>query len=129
MNAQPNLAYVDKEQYICLLAKLSSMVLVVGVAILIAILKNKVPAWLGFVLMLAASVAAIIGSAATKNYKAIPLGAAGVVGTIVAWISGATSKAQASDDTLGGIAENIPWWAWLIIAVLLVAGVGIGFAL
>jgi len=104
------------------------MVLVVAVAVLMAILKNKMPSWLGFVLMLLASIVAIAGGAATKNYKAIPLGVAGVIGTIVAWVSGATSQPAASDDTLGGIAERVPWYSWLIIAVVLVAGVGIGFA-
>jgi hypothetical protein len=105
------------------------MVLVVAVAGLMTALKDKVPSWLGFVLMLAASVAAIIGSAATKNYKAIPLGVAGVVCTIIAWVSGATSKPQASDDTLGGVAEHIPGLAWVFIAVLMLAGFGISFAI
>ncbi len=105
------------------------MVVVVAVAILMAVLKDKVPNWLGFVLMLIASIVAIVGSAATKNYRAIPLGAAGVISTIVAWVSGATSEGQAEDDTLGGIAKKIPWWAWLIIAVLMVAGAIIGFVL
>ena len=105
------------------------MVAVIVVAILMTILKDKLAPWLGFVLMLVASVVAIVGSAATKNYRAIPLGSAGVVSTIIAWVSGAKSEAQAEDDTLGGLAKNIPWWAWLIIAVLMVAGVVIGFVL
>jgi len=119
------------------------MVLVVGVAILMAILKDKVPSWLGFVLMLAAAIAAIVGGAVTKHYKVIPLAAAGAVGTILLWITGATSKPatnydpdedrernrDAGGDTLGGIATRIQWWAWLIAAGLLVGGVAIGFAL
>jgi len=116
------------------------MVLVVGVAILMAILKDRVPSWLGFVLMLAAAIAAIVGGAATKHYKVIPLAAAGVVGTILLWITGATSKPATnydpdgdrdrdSADTVGGIATRIQWWAWLIAAGLLVGGVAIGFAL
>ena len=118
------------------------MVLVVGVAILMAILKDKVPSWLGFVLMLAAAIAAIVGGAATKHYKVIPLAAAGLVGTILLWITGANSKpatnydpdderdrGRDSVDTIGGIATRIRWWAWLIAAGLLVGGVAIGFAL
>src|SRR4051812_40225839 len=50
------------------------MVAVVAVAILVTALKSKVPAWLGFILMLVASAVAIVGGAATQNYKAIPLG-------------------------------------------------------
>jgi len=105
------------------------MVAVVGVAILVTILKSKVPAWLGFVLMLAASVVAIVGGAATHNFKAVPLGVAGVIGTIIAWVTGATSSAAASDDTLGGVAENIRWWAWLIIAALVVGAMAVTFAI
>jgi hypothetical protein len=105
------------------------MVVVVAVAVLVTVLKGKVPAWLGFVLMLAASVAAIAGGAATKNFKAIPLGVAGVIGTIVAWVTGATSSASASDDTLGGVASNITWWAWLVIAVLVVGAVAVTFVI
>jgi len=118
------------------------MVLVVGVAILMAILKDRVPSWLGFVLMLAAAIAAIVGGAATKHYKVIPLAAAGAAGTILLWITGATSRPATnydpdedrdrnrdSADTLGGIATRIQWWAWLIAAGLLVGGVAIGFAL
>jgi drug/metabolite transporter (DMT)-like permease len=103
------------------------MVLVVAVALLVTVLKNKVPNWLGFILMIAAGLGAIAGGAATKNYKAIPLGTAGALGAIVAWASGATSSAAAADDTLGGVASNIPWWAWLIIAALMVAAIVVTF--
>jgi len=119
------------------------MVAVVGVAVLMTILKGKVPAWLGFVLMLAASAVAIVGGATTGNFRAIPLGIAGVAGTIIAWVSGATSSAATNydpsdsgdssrrddPDTLGGVASNIRWWAWLIILGLVVAAVAVTFAI
>lgn len=120
------------------------MVLVVGVAISMAVLKSKVPYWLGFILMLVASAAAIVGGVATKGYKIVPFGVACLLGTIVAWVSGATSKPATSDDaggdgdsdrdrdkpdTLGGLASRIRWYAWLIIAALVVGGVAISFAL
>lgn len=119
------------------------MVAVVAVAILVTALKSKVPAWLGFVLMLAASAVAIVGGAATQNYKAIPLGVAGVIGTIIAWATGATSSpatnpelpgpddGQRRDDpdTLGGVANNIKWWAWLIIVALVVGSIAITFVI
>jgi hypothetical protein len=119
------------------------MLAVVAVAILVTVLKSKVPAWLGFVLMLAASAVAIVGGAATSNFKAIPLGVAGVIGTIIAWVTGATSSAATNPDlpddgtstrrddpdTLGGVASHIRWWAWLIIAGLVVAAVAVTFAL
>jgi len=119
------------------------MVAVVAVAVLMTILKGKVPAWLGFILMLAASLAAVVGGAATKNFKAIPLGVAGIIGTIVAWATGATSSPATNPelpddgsssrrddpDTLGGVAGNIRWWAWLIIAALVAGAVAVTFAI
>jgi hypothetical protein len=105
------------------------MVVVVAVAILVTILKSKVPAWLGFVLMLAASVVAIVGGAVTSELKAIPLGVAGVVGTIIAWVTGAKSSAAADDDTLGGMTSNIGFVPWLIIAVVVAGAVAVTFAI
>jgi len=107
------------------------MVLVVGVAILMAVLKDKTPSWLGFILMLAAGVVTIIGGAVTKNYKAIPLGVASVLGTGILWIGSATSSAATTEDpdTLGGAASKAAWWAWLTAAAMVVAAVGISFVL
>lgn len=119
------------------------MVAVVAVAALVTALKGKVPAWLGFLLMLIASIVVIVGSAVTQSYKAIPLGAAGVIGTILVWIFGATSQpatnpdlpggddGQRRDDpdTLGGVASRVSWWTWLIVAVLVLGAFGVSFAI
>ena len=117
------------------------MGLVVAVAILMAVLKSKIPYWLGFVLMIVAGSVTIVGGAVTHEYKAIPLGVAAVVGTIVVWISGATSSPASSTDscggdsrrddpdTLGGIASRVRWYAWLIVVALVAGGVAVGFAL
>jgi hypothetical protein len=105
------------------------MVAVVGVAVLMAILKDKVPAWLGFVLMLVASVVAIVGGAVTSEFKAIPLGVAGVIGTIIAWVTGAKSAPAAGDDTLGGVASGIGLVPWLIIAAVVVGAAAVTFAI
>ncbi|SRR6266700_1781679 len=119
------------------------MAAVVAVAALMTILKGKVPAWLGFILMLLASLVAIVGGAATKEFKAIPICVAGVIGTIVAWVSGATSSPATNPDlpgdddrprrddpdTLGGVARNIRWYAWLIIAGVVVIAVVVTFVI
>jgi hypothetical protein len=60
-----------------------------------AILKGKMPAWLGFILMLAASLLAILGGAAIHNFKAIPLGMAGVIGMVIASVK---RRHEQSDD-------------------------------
>lgn len=117
------------------------IVVVVAVAILVTVLKGKLPAWLGFILMLAASVAAIVGGAAIKEFKVIPVGAAGVICTIIAWVAGAVSKPATNPDlpgdddrprrddpdTLGGVASKITLVPWLIIAALVVAAVVVTF--
>ena len=119
------------------------MVAVVAVAILVTALKGKVPAWLGFLLMLIASIVVIVGSAVTQSYKAIPLGVAGVIGTILVWIFGATSQAATNPelpggddgqrrddpDTLGGVASRVRWWTWLVVAALVIGAFGLSFAI
>ena len=109
---------------------------VVLVALLMTVLGSRIPSWLGFVLMLIASIVAIAGGAATHSYKAVPLGIFGVVATILTWVSGATSEPAANfdggseddrrrddPDTLGGIARRVPWWAWLSDAGLLAGAI------
>jgi len=119
------------------------MVAVVAVAILVTALKGKVPAWVGFGLMLLASIVVIVGSAVTSNFKAIPLGVAGVIGTIIAWIAGATSAPATNPDlpddgtstrrddpdTLGGVASHIKLVPWLIIAAVVVGAVAVTFVI
>ena len=105
------------------------------------ILKGKMPAWLGFILLLLASLVAINGGAVTKEFKAIPIGVAGVIGTIIAWVSGATSSPATNPDlpddgprrddpdTIGGVAGQVRWYAWLIIAGVVVVAVAVTFAI
>ncbi len=103
------------------------MVVVIAVALLItilkAILKGNLPNWLGFILMIAASLVAIVGGAATQSYRTIPIGVAGAVGSALAWIFGGKSSAAAENDTLGGVASGIPLWTWLVIALLVAAAI------
>jgi hypothetical protein len=119
------------------------MVAVVVVAALMTALKSKVPAWLGFILMILAGGGVAVGAGVTNNLKAVPLGIAGAIGAILAWASGATSKPATNPDlpggddsvrrddpdTLGGVADRIPMWAWLTIAALVIAGFAIGMVL
>ena len=93
--------------------------------------------------MLIASIVVIVGSVATQSYKAIPLGVAGVIGTILVWIFGSTSQpatnpdlpgdsdGQRRDDpdTLGAVASRVRWWTWLVVAVLIVGAFGLTFAI
>ena len=116
------------------------MVVVITVAALMTVLNKKVPAWLGFILVLLGGLAAIAGGAAMKNFKIIPVGVAFVIATILLWATGATSTPSTNSDdgdgsagkypdpdTLGATARNAPWWAWLISTVVVVAGFLVGF--
>jgi|SRR5580704_1701923 hypothetical protein len=115
------------------------MAVVVGVAILVAILKaiNKTPAWLGYVLMGAASLVNIVGGAVVGEYKAVPLGVAGAIGTLIfiVWPKRAKSEPSAGDDTVGGTVtfgamkntvEDPRWW---VIAGVLAAAVVVAFVI
>jgi hypothetical protein len=84
---------------------------------------RKLPAWLGFVFMLGASALAIAFGIIGNAHRFIPLGVACLIGTAVAWYSGASAKPEGDDDTLGGTADAIPWWAWAIIAVLFIVAI------
>ena len=100
-------------------------------AIVVAVIgavARKLPNWLGFLFMLLASALIIVVGFATQAYRFLPLGFACLIGTVIAWIAGASFKPEGEDDTLGGTAEYIPWWAWLIIAVLIVVAIIIGLA-
>lgn len=107
------------------------MVVVVAVAALMTVLKGKVPAWLGFILVLLGGLVCIVGGAATKNFKAIPVGVAFVIATILMWVGSATSSAATDSDsnTLGAAVSNAPWWAWVISAVLVIGGFAVGIAI
>jgi hypothetical protein len=116
------------------------MVVVVAVAALMTVLKGKVPAWLGFILVLLGGLVCIVGGAATRNFKVIPVGVAFVIATILLWATGATSSPSTNSDdgdgsagkypdpdTLGATARNAPWWAWVISTVVVIAGFLVGF--
>jgi len=70
-----------------------------------------------------------VGGAVTSEFKAIPLGVAGVIGTIIVWVTGAKSSASADDDTLGGIASNIGFVPWLIVAVVVAGAAAVTIAI
>ena len=110
------------------------MGIVVGVAILVGILakvKSDLSKWLGFGLMLAASLVAIIGGIAIGEYRVIPLGVACLLGTLVAFLGGAVFSSATNDDagTLGGVASSMRWWAWVTIVVLIAAAIPVTFLL
>ncbi len=90
---------------------------------LVMAVARKLPDWLGFLFMILASGLIIGVGFAEHVYKFLPLGFACLLGTIVAWASGASAKPEGNDDTLGGTADAIPGWAWAIIAGLIVVAI------
>jgi hypothetical protein len=79
------------------------MVVLIAVAILVTVLKNKVPAWLGFVLMLAESVVAIVGGAVTRQVQSHFSGRD--------WPLWAPSSPE-SPAPRAALRQTTPWEAW-----------------
>jgi hypothetical protein len=119
------------------------MVAVVVAAVLATILKNRTY-WLGLGLMMGASLVDIIGGVVIQEYRVVPLGIAGVIGTLIVFFTGRIFVAPATNidspddnggpkgddpDTLGGIASRMKWWAWVAVAGVCVAAIPITLVL
>ena len=89
------------------------------------------PAWLGFVLIIAAGAASIIFGAMDEVAGLISVGAWAVVSAVIAWVSGATSSPRVNPfkRSFGGVASEIPQVAWLVIAGLFVIALVLAFVL
>jgi hypothetical protein len=92
-------------------------------------LLGWLPGWLGFVIIIAAGLAAIVAGASSSSAGLIAIGAWAVVSAVLAWVAGATSKAKVNPlkRSFGGSVAGIPQWTWLVIAVLLVVAIVIAF--
>ncbi len=85
------------------------------------------PAWLGFGLIIAAGVAAMIVGAISNPASAglIAFGIAAIASAILAWWAGGKSEPRANpfDKSFGGIVSGIDGWVWLVIFGLFVVAV------
>jgi len=100
-----------------------------AVAIIVAVVSaagKSMNKWLGFVMILGAGALMIVMSIISQDYRFLPLGAWAIVSDILALIANATIEPQADDDTLGGAVSRLPAWAWVTVAVLLVAALVVG---
>ena len=91
-------------------------------------LLGWLPAWLGFVLIILAGVAAIIvGAIAQPNPNAgfIAFGVAAIASSILAWWAGGRSEPRANpfDQSFGGVVSNVDGWVWLVVLAFLGAAV------
>lgn len=82
------------------------------------------PGWLGFVLIIAAGVAAIVvGSISPTPYPGlIAFGVAAIVSSVLAWWSGATSEPRVNpfERSFGGIVSRVETWVGLVVIGLFV---------
>ncbi len=88
---------------------------------LFAKLFSWLPAWAGFVVIILISIGAIIGGALVPEPCLIAFGAWGVISSILAWVTGATSRVgntSVDPTTFGGCVSNIRPWAFIVILVL-----------
>jgi hypothetical protein len=89
------------------------------------------PAWLGFVLIIAAGAVSIIFGAIDSVAGLIAFGAWAIISAIVAWVAGATSSPRVNpfNRSFGGVVSRIPQVAWLVIAGLFVVALVLAFVL
>jgi len=85
------------------------------------------PAWLGFILIIAAGAAAIIVGAISNPVSAglIAFGVAAIASSILAWWAGGKSEPRGNpfDKSFGGVVSGIDGWVWLVIFGLFVVAV------
>lgn len=92
-------------------------------------LLGWLPAWLGFALIIAAGVLAIVFGILNSSVGLIAIGVWAVVSAIIAWAAGAKSSPRVNPfkRSFGGVVKEIPQIPWLIIAGLLVVAVVLAF--
>ncbi len=98
-----------------------------------AILHQKLPRLLGFILMgvggVAMIIAALIGmKMANEAPYLLPLGIACVIGAIIAAIAASTSSPSLGDDNAGRTTERLPGWATAVIGGLILIALLVGGA-
>ncbi|MPZ48134.1 MAG: hypothetical protein GEU75_02285 [Dehalococcoidia bacterium] len=84
-----------------------------------------IPNWVGFGLAIAAGVACIIVGAMQPYAGLIAIGAAAVISSIIAWVSGAKSTPSVNPfkKSFGATIKEIEMIPWLIIFGLFVVAV------
>jgi hypothetical protein len=87
-------------------------------------LLGWLPAWLGFMLIIAAGAAAIVVGAISNPVSAglIAFGVAAIASSILAWWAGGKSEPRVNpfEKSFGGVVSNIDGWVWLVIFGLFV---------
>lgn len=85
-------------------------------------LLGWLPAWLGFVLIIAAGIAAIVVGAILPKVGLIAFGVAAILSSALAWWQGASSEPRVNpfDQSFGGVVSKIDGWAWLVVFGLFV---------
>jgi hypothetical protein len=85
---------------------------------------ERVPAWLGFALIILAGVAvAVLGIVTgTKTAGFVAFGVAAIASAILAWWAGGRSEPRGNpfDRSFGGVVKGIDGWVWLVIFGLFV---------
>lgn len=103
-------------------------------------LLSWLPAWLGFLLLIVVGVLMVIhgagdplgvGLSHTSKVGFITFGAMAVILGTFSWIAGGTSAPKGKAGKLGiEVAfSDLPWWAWLVDGLVLVATIAIFVAL
>ncbi len=87
-----------------------------------------IPGWLGFLLLILVGVAMVINGAANSDLDSanqlgfVVFGVCAIVIGAFSWIVGGTSTIKGREGTVGVkvAVQDVPWWAWLVDAGVLV---------
>ncbi len=81
------------------------------------------PAWLGFMLIILAGVAAIVVGAIQPSAGLIAFGVAAIASSALAWWSGAKSEPRVNpiERSFGGVVSRVDGWVWLVVFGLFLA--------
>jgi hypothetical protein len=92
-------------------------------------LLGWLPAWLGFVLIIAAGVLAIVIGAMQSSAGLIAFGVAAILSAGLAWWQGvkADPRGNPMDQSFGGAVSRMDGWAWLVVFGLFVVALIIAF--
>lgn len=93
-------------------------------------LLGRIPNWLGFGIIIVIGILAIIAGATSTPVSAglIAFGVWAIGSSILAWVTGASSRPDGFNGSFGATVTNLAAWVWWVVFIGLVAVVVIALA-
>ena len=90
-------------------------------------LLGWLPAWLGYVLIMAAGVVAIVIGIMQSSPGLVAFGVAAILAAALAWWQGGKGEPKGDPSSFGGAVSGLDGWVWLVILGLFVVALIIAF--